>query len=90
MASCSEKLTSSERKRNEYGPMLEYEYQSEFPGQAGKCVIKSVYNKHCPEHNSFRELPNAARSVFFPGFPTMKHLKYKVKFIRQYIKIFFF
>ena len=78
MATCTDKLTASERKRNEFGPMLEYEYQADGQGQGGKCSVKSVYSSLSPQHKSFRELPNAARTVFFPGFPTMKHLKYKV------------
>lgn len=92
MESCDQNLTPSERKRNQHGPMMQYDYTHESQGQApGIYSLKPLYNVYCtekpfwskdimvaPERTVCVELPNAARSVFFPGFPTMKHLDYKV------------
>lgn len=92
MKSCDENLTPNERKRNQHGPMYQYDYSSESQGQEpGIYSFKSLHHVFCTEKPFWSEdihvsplktvcveLPNAARSEFFPGFPTMKHLKYKV------------
>lgn len=92
MAACDQNLTPSERKRNQHGPMLQYDYNPESQGQVpGIYSFKALYHVFCdekpfwsqdilvsPEKTVCVELPNAARTVFFPGFPTMKHLTYKV------------
>lgn len=92
MEICDQQLSASERKRNQHGPMLQYDYTPESQGQCpGIYSLKPVYNVFCTEKPFWSrditvatdktvcvELPNAARHVFFPGFPTMKHLEYKV------------
>lgn len=92
MAACDQNLTPSERKRNQHGPMLQYDYNPESQGQVpGIYSLKTLYFVFCtekpfwsqdilvsPEKTVCVELPNAARTVFFPGFPTMKYLNYKV------------
>lgn len=92
MAACDQNLTAGERKRNQHGPMLQYDHNTESQGQVpGIYSLKALYHVFCtekpfwsgdilvsPEKTVCVELPNAARHVFFPGFPTMKHLNYKV------------
>lgn len=92
MEACHQHLTAAERKRNTHGPMMQYDYCTESQGQVpGIYSLKALQNVFCtekpiwpeditvsPEKTVCVELPNALRSVFFPGFPTMKHIKYKV------------
>lgn len=92
MSECDRNLTTSERKRNQHGPMLQYDYSEQSQGQtAGIYSFKALYHVFCtekqfwskdifvsPDTTVCTELSNAARHVFFPGFPTMKHLNYKV------------
>ncbi|XP_067640646.1 5'-3' exoribonuclease 1 isoform X2 [Eurosta solidaginis] len=98
MKACENDLTPAEVKRNRHGPMMQYDYnpvsQEIVPGIFS---MKALYNVFCTEKKIWSkeitipsdktvciELPNAARTVFFPGFPTMKHLKYdfELKFAR--------
>lgn len=92
MKSCENELSPSEITRNKHGPMLQYDYNSEPQGSApGIYSLKALYHVFCTEKAVWSsevsissdksvcvELENAARTVFFPGFPTMKHLKYSV------------
>ncbi|XP_023298074.2 5'-3' exoribonuclease 1 [Lucilia cuprina] len=102
MAACDQNLTPSERKRNQHGPMLQYDYHPESQGQVpGIYSLKALYNVFCtekpfwsqdilvsPQKTVCVELPNAARTVFFPGFPTMKHLNYKFDIKNARVKVF--
>ncbi|KAM7349373.1 5'-3' exoribonuclease pacman isoform 1-T2 [Cochliomyia hominivorax] len=102
MSACDQNLTPSERKRNQHGPMLQYDYHPESQGQApGVYSLKALYHVFCtekplwsqdiiisPEKTVCVELPNAARTVYFPGFPTMKHLKYKFEIKNARVKVF--
>ena len=97
MKSCESKLSSTEANRNKHGPMLQYDYSADSQGTVvGIYSMKALYKVFCTEQRVWAneiaipseksvciELPNAARSVFFPGFPTMKHLKYKVGFCKS-------
>lgn len=92
MAECDQNLTPSECKRNQHGPMLQYDYNPEFQEQIPTIYsVKSLHHVFCTEKPFWSkdilvptqnavcvELSNADRTAFFPGFPTMKHLKYKV------------
>lgn len=103
MGDCESDLTDGERARNIHGPMLQYDYCSEDQGalpdspygQAG------VGQLHCTETPIERkELQVAAdklvlgpcnasaRDVYFPGFPTMRHLKHSAKLMAQRVKVF--
>uniref|UniRef100_A0A1I8N9Q4 5'-3' exoribonuclease 1 n=1 Tax=Musca domestica TaxID=7370 RepID=A0A1I8N9Q4_MUSDO len=102
MEICDQQLSASERKRNQHGPMLQYDYTPESQGQCpGIYSLKPVYNVFCTEKPFWSrditvatdktvcvELPNAARHVFFPGFPTMKHLEYKFEIRGARVKVF--
>ncbi|XP_073829964.1 5'-3' exoribonuclease pacman [Musca autumnalis] len=102
MEICDQQLTPSERKRNQHGPMLQYDYTQESQGQVpGIYSLKPLYNVYCIEKPFWSrdimvatdktvcvELPNAARHVFFPGFPTMKHLDYKFEIRGARVKVF--
>ena len=92
MRACEKNLTPAEVKRNRHGPMQQYDYHPESQGSApGIFSLRPLYSVFCTEQQIWSkeiavpsdksvcvELPNAAREVFFPGFPTMKHLKYDV------------
>lgn len=94
MEACDKHLTAIERKRNQHGPMLQYDYHPDSQGQIqGIHSLEVLYNVFCTEKPFWSkdiavsssdtvcvDLPNAARSVFFPGFPTMKHLDFDVSF----------
>ncbi|XP_054086782.1 5'-3' exoribonuclease 1 isoform X3 [Zeugodacus cucurbitae] len=98
MKACEKNLTPAEVKRNSHGPMLQYDYNPESQGSApGIFTLRPLYSVFCNEQQIWAkeiavpsdktvcvELPNPARAVFFPGFPTMKHLKYdfELKFAR--------
>ncbi|XP_018800269.1 PREDICTED: 5'-3' exoribonuclease 1 [Bactrocera latifrons] len=98
MKACEKNLTPAEVKRNRHGPMHQYDYHPESQGSApGIFSLRPLYSVFCTEQQIWSreiavpsdktvcvELPNAARTVFFPGFPTMKHLKYdfELKFAR--------
>lgn len=101
MKACEKNLTPAEVKRNRHGPMLQYYYNPESQGSApGIFSLRPLYSVFCTEQlicskeiavSSDKtvcvELPNAAHTVFFPGFPTMKHLKYdfELKFARVHV-----
>ncbi|XP_013116160.2 5'-3' exoribonuclease 1 [Stomoxys calcitrans] len=102
MEPCDQNLSPDEYKRNQHGPMLQYDYNPESQGQSpGIYSLKALYHVYCTEKPFWsrdimvpadrtvcKELPNAARSVFFPGFPTMKHLDYKFELRCARVKVF--
>ncbi|XP_075158427.1 5'-3' exoribonuclease pacman [Haematobia irritans] len=104
MESCNQNLTLEECKRNQHGPMLQYDYNPESQGQTpGIFSLKPLYKVFCTEKPFWSkdimvpsestvcvELPNASRSVFFPGFPTMRHLDYKFELRCARVKVFDF
>lgn len=92
MFACESLLTAEERKRNKHGPMYQYDYNVNSQGSMPSLPpLKALQHVFCTElarwseemmlnlpHTVCVELPNAARHVFFPGFPTMKHLPFDV------------
>ncbi|KAL9874160.1 5'-3' exoribonuclease 1-like isoform 2-T3 [Glossina fuscipes fuscipes] len=102
MEACDKHLTAVERKRNQHGPMLQYDYHPDSQGQIqGTQSLKVLYNVFCTEKPFWSkdiavsssdtvciDLPNAARSVFFPGFPTMKHLDFDFELKYARAKVF--
>ncbi|XP_036318531.1 5'-3' exoribonuclease 1 isoform X1 [Rhagoletis pomonella] len=102
MKACEQNLTPAEIKRNRHGPMMQYDYNPE-PQESvpGIFSMKALYHVFCTEKKIWSkeiaipsdktvcvELPNAARTVFFPGFPTMKHLKYNFELKCARIRVF--
>ncbi|XP_037036647.1 5'-3' exoribonuclease 1 isoform X2 [Bradysia coprophila] len=90
MAECHSSLTDAEVKRNVHGPMLCYEFSTKDSGMLdSKFGLSAVRTLQCIETPIYRDELNVAeanlvlgpsagslRDVYFPGFPTMKHLKY--------------
>lgn len=103
MKACEKDLMPDEIKRNRHGPMLQYDYNPESQGSVpGIFSLKALYSVFCTEKKIWSkeisipsnktvcvELANAARTVFFPGFPTMKHLKYDVCKFFLFIVLYF-
>jgi len=95
MRPCEVLLSEAERERNRHGPMYIYRHSSESQGpMAPQPPLRGLANLFCTEvakwsreialnlpHSVCVELPNAARHVFFPGFPTMQHLPFDVSVI---------
>ncbi|XP_036218346.2 5'-3' exoribonuclease 1 [Bactrocera oleae] len=102
MRACEKNLTPAEVKRNRHGPMQQYDYHPESQGSApGIFSLRPLYSVFCTEQQIWSkeiavpsdksvcvELPNAARDVFFPGFPTMKHLKYDFELKFAHVRVF--
>ncbi|XP_055845347.1 5'-3' exoribonuclease 1 [Episyrphus balteatus] len=102
MKKCEMDLKPSEVKRNSHGPMLQYDYTSQSQGECQSSLPgKTIYHVFCTEKAIWRdqifvsttksplcELDNATRDVFFPGFPTMKHLKFDFTIKNSRVKVF--
>lgn len=92
MKSCSHRLTNEENERNRQGPMLIYKYTEEDMGRYEAPsyfppVMHSHAVYHTKDYSDFRvptkqlikgAYPGVKMDVFYPGFATMKHLKYTV------------
>lgn len=92
MRPINEKLTDEEKRRNCHGPMLIYKYTptssgiyrapSYFPtiAECYAAVTKLNYDDiRLPIEKLVKgAYPGVKLGVFYPGFPTFKHLKYKV------------
>lgn len=92
MKSCSHRLTDEEDKRNRHGPMLIYKYtEQDMGGYEAPAYFPRVIRLHAvcqsKDYSDFRvpteklikgAYPGVKMDVFYPGFPTMKHLKYTV------------
>ncbi|XP_016949541.1 5'-3' exoribonuclease 1 isoform X2 [Drosophila biarmipes] len=102
MRPCEVLLSEAERERNRHGPMYLYRHSSESQGpMAPKPPLRALANLYCTEvakwsreialnlpHSVCVELPNAARHVFFPGFPTMQHLPFDFELRHDRVKVF--
>ncbi|KAI8034695.1 hypothetical protein M5D96_012518 [Drosophila gunungcola] len=102
MVPCEALLTNSERERNRHGPMYVYNHSAESQGpMAGHPPLRALPHLYCTEvakwsreialnlpHSVCVELPNAARHVFFPGFPTMQHLPFDFELRHDRVKVF--
>lgn len=92
MNDCNDKLTDNEKSRNIHGPMLQYDYfaqdQGSLPEAFGLPMVGHVFCKETQITRNDLIVPEdklvlgpcqgALKSVYFPGFPTMRHLKHSV------------
>lgn len=102
MHDCNDKLTENEQSRNKHGPMLQYDYceidQGSLEGCFGQQMIGHV---SCTETKINRSeiivpedklvlgpCPGAQKDAYFPGFPTMRHLKHSGKLEMKRVKVF--
>ncbi|RVE42242.1 hypothetical protein evm_013101 [Chilo suppressalis] len=102
MTPCYERLTDEELKRNTHGPMLVYNWSPANQGTVNAPqYFPPITNCYAIENKVWRNeldvpeaklkrgmLPNAKRDMLFPGFPTMKHLKYEACLKKNKVKVF--
>ncbi|XP_008193749.1 5'-3' exoribonuclease 1 isoform X2 [Tribolium castaneum] len=101
MKPCNELLTPEEAKRNNHGPMLVYEYTDEdlgvyeppsyFPKvvNRARCTPVNIEDIRVPKDKLVKgAYPGVVFDVYYPGFPTLKHLKYESKFKKARVKVF--
>ncbi|KAL0891892.1 hypothetical protein ABMA27_015146 [Loxostege sticticalis] len=102
MAPCYQRLTDEELKRNTHGPMLVYNWTPISQGpEPSPEYFPAIEECHAIETKVWRQeldvspsqlkrgmLPNAKKDMIFPGFPTMKHLKYKTSLKKGKVKVF--
>ncbi|XP_060517739.1 5'-3' exoribonuclease 1 [Cylas formicarius] len=102
MTPCNELLTEEEKRRNTHGPMLVYTYTDKdlgpyeapdyFPTvkhSHSELQCFSVDDIRVPKEKLIKgAYPGANMDVYYPGFPTMKHLKYEGQLQRAKVKVF--
>ncbi|XP_060800903.1 5'-3' exoribonuclease 1 [Amyelois transitella] len=102
MAPCYQRLTDEEQKRNSHGPMLVYNWTKTSQGKAeAPDYFPAIENCHAHEQRVWRSeldvppellkrgmLPNANRYLQYPGFPTMRHLKYTTTLKKCKVQVF--
>ncbi|CAH0700170.1 unnamed protein product [Spodoptera exigua] len=102
MEPCYQRLTEEEKSRNTHGPMLVYNWTAQNQGVLiAPLHFDPIAECHATETKVWRQelevpgsmlkrgmLPNAKRDMLFPGFPTMRHLKYKTSIKKGKVKVF--
>nr|XP_032510846.1 5'-3' exoribonuclease 1-like [Danaus plexippus plexippus] len=102
MSPCYQRLTEEELKRNSHGPMLVYNWTADSLGPIiSPEYFPSIKENHAVEKAVWRHeldvplhllkrgmLPDADKDVLYPGFPTMRHLKYKTSIKKCKVKVF--
>ncbi|CAK1552844.1 unnamed protein product [Leptosia nina] len=102
MAPCYQRLTEEELKRNTHGPMLVYNWSPNPLGPtSAPDYFPLIQSCHATEQTIWRAelevsaeqlkrgmLPNAQSDLLFPGFPTMRHLKYETEVKKSKVKVF--
>lgn len=92
MNDCNDQLTDNEKSRNRHGPMVQFDYcaedQGSEPEMYGLPMIGHVLCKETLVNREEIDVPEnklvlgpcsgALKNAFFPGFPTMRHLKHTV------------
>ena len=95
MRPLSEKLTNEEQERNKHGPALLFHYSPSPKGPyEAPAYFAAISNHHAvitpvpresflvpPEMLIKGLCPNVRLDVYFPGFPTLKHIPHKVIFL---------
>ncbi|GJQ70278.1 putative 5'-3' exoribonuclease [Trypoxylus dichotomus] len=101
MEECNMKLTPEEKDRNCHGPMLIYQYTSipqeiysapeYFPTVMPNftmCDQLSIDDIRIPREKLIKgAYPGVKLDVYFPGFPTTKHLKYRHRLENGRVKV---
>uniref|UniRef100_A0AAR5PUV6 5'-3' exoribonuclease 1 n=1 Tax=Dendroctonus ponderosae TaxID=77166 RepID=A0AAR5PUV6_DENPD len=102
MAPCNKELSEEERRRNSQGPMLACTYTAVDLGKYdAPLYFQTINHNHCkvklvniedirvPIDNLVKgAYPGASMDVYYPGFPTLKHLKYTAKLKKSRVKVF--
>ncbi|KAF2885186.1 hypothetical protein ILUMI_20983 [Ignelater luminosus] len=102
MGPCNEQLTPEEKQRNTHGPMLVYTYTLDnlgcyeapeyFPSVTfshAKCELVAIEDIRIPRDKLVKgAYPGVKFDVFYPGFPTMKHLNYVGSLEKARVKVF--
>lgn len=102
MKKCEKDLKPSEVERNSHGPMLQYDFSSQSQGQYTDTYSgKTIHHVFCTEKPIWRDqifvpheisplckLLNNSDGLFYPGFPTMKHLKFDFSIKNARVKVF--
>ncbi|XP_044753011.1 5'-3' exoribonuclease 1 isoform X2 [Coccinella septempunctata] len=102
MRSCSDQLTSTEAARNRHSPMLCYTYTQENLGQYDSPMyFPDISNNHAKvqpitidEIKVPREklvkgaYPGVLMDVYYPGFPTFKHLEHQGQLEKARVNVF--
>ncbi|XP_045764517.1 5'-3' exoribonuclease 1 isoform X1 [Maniola jurtina] len=102
MSPCYQRLTEEEMKRNMHGPMLVYNWTPENLGEivapqyfapiaANHAIETAVWRTELdvPDHQLKRGmLPNVDRDILYPGFPTMRYMKFETTIKKCKVKVF--
>lgn len=102
MLPCEERLTNDEKNRNSFGPMLEYTFSNETLGEYSApqyfstiknnhALVRAIWRKdlHLQPEEIVHGLPRGVRlDVYFPGFPTFKHLPFKGCLKKAKVQVF--
>ncbi|KAI4465247.1 3' exoribonuclease [Holotrichia oblita] len=101
MAECNLKLTPEEVKRNSHGPMRIYQYTSTPQGEYqapeyfppviphyATCSQLTIDDIRIPPEKLIKgAYPGVILDIYFPGFPTTKHLKYTHHLEKAHVKV---
>ncbi|KAL3283158.1 hypothetical protein HHI36_006310 [Cryptolaemus montrouzieri] len=99
---CKDQLSSDEARRNKHGPMLCYSYTAEDLGvYESPMYFSAISHNHAKlqpitidEIRVSREklvkglYPGVLLDVYYPGFPTLKHLEYRGHLKKARVKVF--
>lgn len=102
MGPCNEQLTEDEKKRNSHGPMLVYQFTAEdlgpyvppqyFPTikkNHAKLIPLTIEDIRVPIEKLIKgRCPGSIHDVYYPGFPTFKHLKYSAQLKKAKVRVF--
>ncbi|GLV41654.1 pacman [Carabus blaptoides fortunei] len=102
MAPCNERLSSEEVQRNTHGPMLVFVYSSDDLGAyAAPEYYPTIEHNHAlatpvtiedirvPIEQLVKgPCPGSIHDVYYPGFPTLRHLKYDGYLEKAKVKVF--
>lgn len=102
MKPCNNELTIDEANRNKHGPMIIYNYTELDLGEyKAPTHFNTITNNHAefelvylkdiqvPREKLIKgAYPGVKFDVYYPGFPTMKHLKYTGTLQKSKVKVF--
>ena len=96
------RLSQEESERNSHGPMWIGTYSSVDQGQyQAPAFFPTIDKSHCKLDRVFRDewdvpidklkkglMPGAKLDVFFPGFPTLKHIRHVASLNKSSVRVF--